>query len=143
MNFISEYYDWIKIVHTVAVICWMAGLFYLPRLFVYHTEYPENGKMLEIMEERLFRYIMQPAMHISLLAGILMVLSPGYVFECWVHVKLTCVFLLVVLQFFLGYWRKQLKQGVCSKSSRFFRVINEIPTVLLILIITFVIIRPF
>jgi len=143
MNFIFEYYNWIKVVHIVAVICWMAGLFYLRRLLVYHTEYPKNGEMLVIMEEKLFRYIMQPAMHAGVLSGGLLLFVPGHVFEPWVHAKLTCVFFLIVLHFCLDYWRKQLKQGVCSKSSKFFRTINEIPTVLLILIIIFVIIRPF
>lgn len=142
MNFIFEYYNWIKVVHIVAVICWMAGLFYLPRLLIYHTEYPENSAMLEIMEEKLFRYIMQPAMHMGILTGILLLFMPGYTLEYWVHAKLTCVFFLVVLHFSLDHWRKQLKKGACSRSSKFFRVINEIPTVLLILIIIFVIIRP-
>lgn len=143
VNFIFEYYIWIKVIHIVAVISWMAGLFYLPRLFVYHTEYPENGKMLEIMEEKLFRFIMQPAMHMTILAGVLLLFMPGYAFEIWAYAKLACVFLLIMLHFFLDYWRKQLKQGVCSKSSKFFRAINEIPTVLLILIVIFVIVRPF
>ncbi len=143
MNFIFEYYNWIKVIHVFAIISWMAGLFYLPRLFVYHVEYPENGKMLEIMEEKLFRFIMQPAMHMAILAGVLLFFMPGYLFEFWVYAKLACVFLLIVLHFCLDYWKKQLKQGVCHKSSKFFRAINEIPTVLLILIVIFVIVRPF
>ncbi len=143
MDFIFEYYSWIKVVHIVAIVSWMAGLFYLPRLFVYHTEYPENGKMLEIMEEKLFRVIMQPAMHMAIFTGVLLLCMPGYIVAPWVHAKLTCVILLIVVHFCLGSWRKQLKQGVCSKSSKFFRTINEIPTLLLILIVIFVIVRPF
>lgn len=143
MNFIFEYYSWIKVIHVVAVISWMAGLFYLPRLFVYHTEYPQNGKMLEIMEKKLFRIIMQPAMHIAVLTGVVLLFVPHHEFELWAHAKLACVFLLVMLHCCLDHWRKQLEQGVCSKSSKFFRAINEIPTVLLILITIFVIVKPF
>ena len=143
MDFIFEYYAWIKVMHIVSIVAWMAGLFYLPRLFVYHTEYPGNGKMLEVMEEKLFRMIMQPAMHMVIFTGVLLLFMPGYSGAPWVHAKLTCVFLLIMFHFKLGSWRKQLKQGVCSKSSKFFRTINEIPTVLLILIVIFVIVRPF
>jgi len=143
MNFMFEYYSWIKVMHIVAVTSWMAGLFYLPRLFVYHTEYPQNGKMLEIMERKLFRMIMQPAMHMTVLTGALLLFMPRSVFELWAYAKLACVFLLIVLHYGLDYWRRQLEQGVCSKSSKFFRAINEIPTVLLILVTIFVIVKPF
>ena len=91
MDFIFEYYLWIKVVHIVAVVSWMVGLFYLPRLFVYHVEYPKNGKMLEIMEEKLFRIIMKPAMHLTIISGVLLLFMPGYIFMPWVHAKLTCV----------------------------------------------------
>ncbi len=143
MDFIFEHYSWIKVVHIVSMVSWMAGLFYLPRLFVYHTEYPENATMLAIMEKKLFRMIMQPAMHLTILTGIMLLFMPGYTAAPWVHAKLTCVILLIVFHFMLGSWRKQLQLGVCSKSSTFFRTINEIPTVLLILIVIFVIVRPF
>ncbi len=143
MNLIFEYYSWIKVVHVVSVISWMAGLFYLPRLYVYHTEYPENAKMLEIMEKKLFRIIMEPAMFVTLFSGVVLVLMPGYMAAPWVHAKLTCVFFLVMFHFQLRRWGEQLKDGVCTKSSKFFRIINEIPTALLILIIIFVIVKPF
>jgi putative membrane protein len=143
MDIVFEYYLWIKVVHIVAAVSWMVGLFYLPRLFVYHTEYPQNGKMLEIMEEKLFRIIMTPAMHLTLLSGILLLFMPGYIFMPWVHAKLTCVILLIVFHLCLDHWRKQLRKGICSRPSKFFRTINEIPTVLLILIVIFVIIKPF
>jgi putative membrane protein len=143
MDFIFEYYLWIKVVHVVSVVSWMAGLFYLPRLFVYHTEYPQNAKMLEIMEEKLFRIIMQPMMHLTILSGGMLLFMPGYMAMPWVHAKLTCVIFLIMFHLCLGSWKKQLRLGVCSKSSTFFRTINEIPTVLLILIVIFVIVRPF
>lgn len=143
MDFIFEYYLWIKVVHVVSVVSWMAGLFYLPRLFVYHIEYPQNAKMLEIMEEKLFRIIMQPMMHLAILTGGMLLFMPGYIAMPWVHAKLTCVIFLIVFQLCLCNWKKQLRLGVCSKSSLFFRNINEIPTILLILIVIFVIIKPF
>ncbi len=99
--------------------------------------------MLEIMEEKLAKIILKPAMHAVLLSGALLLLMPGSISAPWLHAKLTCVILLIVFNLLLGIWRKQLKQGVCTKSSKFFRVINEIPTLLLILIVTLVIIKPF
>ena len=143
MDFISDFYLWIKVIHIVAVVAWMAGLFYLPRLFVYHVEFPENGKMLEIMEEKLSRIIMKPAMHLVIFSGILLLLMPGKVIVPWMHAKFACVFLLVMFNSYLEVLRKQLKLGVCTKSSKFLRTINEIPTLLLILIVIFVIIKPF
>lgn len=143
MDFILDFYLWIKVIHVVSVVAWMAGLLYLPRLFVYHTEFPENAKMLEIMEEKLAKIILKPAMHMVLLSGGLLLLMPGFILAPWLHAKLTCVILLVVFNLLLDIWRKQLKQGVCTKSSKFFRTINEIPTILLILIVILVIIKPF
>ena len=143
MDFILDFYLWIKVIHIVSVVAWMAGLLYLPRLFVYHTEFPENAKMLEIMEEKLSRIILKPAMHMVLLSGALLLIMPGSISAPWLHAKLTCVILLIVFNCSLDIWRKQLKQGVCTKSSKFFRTINEIPTVLLILIVILVIIKPF
>lgn len=143
MNFIVDLYLWIKVVHLVSIVAWMAGLLYLPRLFVYHVEFPENAKMLEIMEERLSKIILRSAMYMVLLTGVLLLLITGYISSPWLHAKFACVILLIVFNLHLDLWRGQLKRGVCLKSSRFFRVINEIPTVLLILIAVLVIIKPF
>lgn len=143
MEFITEFYLWIRVIHIVAVIAWMAGLFYLPRLFVYHTEFPENGKMLEIMEEKLSKIIMLPAMCLAISTGLLLMLILDTIKSPWFHAKLTCVFLLVVFNLYLDAVRKQLKNSCCNKSSKFFRIINEIPTVLLILIIIFAVMKPF
>lgn len=143
MDFILDFYLWIKVVHIVAVVAWMAGLLYLPRLFVYHIEFPENGKMLEIMEAKLSKIILKPAMHLVLLSGALLLLMPGTINSPWLHAKLACVIFLVVFNSYLDILRMQLKQGVCTKSSKFFRTINEIPTILLILIVILVIIKPF
>ncbi len=143
MDFILDFYLWIKVVHIVSVVVWMAGLFYLPRLFVYHVEFPENGKMLEIMEEKLSKIILRPAMYIVILSGGLLLFIPGTITHPWVHAKLTCVFLLIMFNSFLDVMRIRLKLGSCNKSSKFFRVINEIPTILLIFIVILVIIKPF
>jgi len=143
MNFLFDLYLWIKVVHLVSIVAWMAGLLYLPRLFVYHVEFPENAKMLEIMEERLSKIILRSAMCMVLLTGGLLLLITGYISAPWLHAKFACVILLIVFNLHLDLWRKQLRRGVCLKSSRFFRIINEIPTILLILIAILVTIKPF
>lgn len=143
MDFIAGFYLWIKAIHIIAVVAWMAGLFYLPRLFVYHTEFPENGKMLEIMEEKLLRIIIKPAMCMVIISGFLLIIIVDSIKSPWLHAKLACVFLLIMFNLWLDVLRKQLKMGCCTKSSKFFRIINEIPTVLLILIVIFAIVKPF
>jgi putative membrane protein len=144
-TWILNWYLWIKAAHVVSVTAWMAGLFYLPRLFVYHVEatHPETRNTLAIMEYRLYRYIMKPAMHASLLFGILLLLVPGTLTQGWSHLKILCVLGLVVFQYTLGGYHSQLVEGTCVKSSRFFRIINEVPTLLLIIIIICVIVKPF
>lgn len=145
ITWILDWYLWIKAAHVVSVTAWMAGLFYLPRLFVYHVEatHAETRHTLSIMEYRLYRYIMKPAMHASLLFGILLLLVPGALTQGWSHLKILCVLGLVVFQYTLGVYHRQLAKGTCLKSSRFFRVINETPTLLLIIIIICVIVKPF
>ena len=140
---IFEFELWIKVVHIVSFVAWMAGLLYLPRLFVYHAEFPENAKMLEVMEEKLSKIILKPAMLMVILSGAFLLATTGSLVAPWMHAKLTCVILLIVFNFSLDIWRGQLKQGVCTKSSKFFRTINEIPTVILIIIVILVIIKPF
>jgi len=136
-----------KSLHLVAVISWMAGLLYLPRIFVYHVENfekKETTKVFEIMEKRLFNYIMRPAMLISWLLGIILILIIGiesFSF-LWLQIKLILVFLLSVYNEYLGKCIKLLKFGENKKSARFYRIINEIPTVLLIFIVFIVIFKP-
>ncbi len=125
----------------------MAGLLYLPRIFVYHVENfekKETTKVFEIMEKRLFNYIMRPAMLISWLLGIILILIIGiesFSF-LWLQIKLILVFLLSVYNEYLGKCIKLLKFGENKKSARFYRIINEIPTVLLIFIVFIVIFKP-
>ena len=136
-----------KSLHLIAVISWMAGLLYLPRIFVYHVENyqkKEATEIFEIMEKRLFNYIMRPAMLLSWLLGIILILNIGIeTFSfLWLQIKLILVFLLSVYNEYLGKFIKLLKIGENKKSAKFYRIINEIPTILLILIVFIVIFKP-
>ena len=136
-----------KSLHLIAVISWMAGLLYLPRIFVYHVENyqkKEATEIFEIMEKRLFNYIMRPAMLLSWLLGIILILNIGIeTFSfLWLQIKLILVFLLSVYNEYLGKCVKLLKIGENKKSAKFYRIINEIPTILLILIVFIVIFKP-
>ena len=136
-----------KSLHLIAVISWMAGLLYLPRIFVYHVENfqkKEATEIFEIMEKRLFNYIMRPAMLLSWLLGIILILNIGIeAFSfLWLQIKLILVFLLSVYNEYLGKCIKLLKIGDNKKSAKFYRIINEIPTILLILIVFVVIFKP-
>ena len=136
-----------KSLHLIAVISWMAGLLYLPRIFVYHVENYEKKQtteVFEIMEKKLFNYIMRPAMILSWLLGIILILIIGietYSF-LWLQIKIVLVFLLSIYNEYLGKCVKLLKLGENKKSTKFYRIINEIPTVLLIFIVFIVIFKP-
>lgn len=143
MDFFYDYYLFIKFLHIVALIAWMAGLFYLPRLFVYHSLYPENGEMLKIMENKLYKIIMVPSMYVTIISGFLLIFIGNFLSSGWMHLKITCVFFMIVFQFQLNSFKKQLATGNCRKSSKFFRVINEIPTLILIIVVFLVIFKPF
>ena len=136
-----------KSLHLIAVISWMAGLLYLPRIFVYHEENFEKKQtteVFEIMEKRLFNYIMRPAMVLSWLLGIILILIIGIdTFSLlWLQIKLILVFSLSIYNEYLGQCVKLLKLGENKKSAKFYRIINEIPTVLLIFIVFIVIFKP-
>ena len=137
----------VKSLHLIAVISWMAGLLYLPRIFVYHVENFEKKQtteIFEIMEKRLFNYIMRPAMVLSWFLGIVLILIIGIeTFSfLWLQIKLVLVFLLTIYNEYLGKCIKMLKLGKNNKSAKFYRIINEIPTVLLIFIVFIVIFKP-
>ncbi len=136
-----------KSLHLIAVISWMAGLLYLPRIFVYHVENfekKETTEVFEIMEKRLFYYIMRPAMLLSWLLGIILILIIGIeTFSfLWLQIKIVLVLLLSIYNEYLGKCLKLLKLGENTKTGRFYRIINEIPTVLLIFIVFVVIFKP-
>ena len=142
-----NYYLLFKSLHLVVIISWMAGLLYLPRIFVYHVEKGNNEETSEtfkIMERKLMLYIMNPAMILSWLFGILLILShgTGIYLVLWVQLKLFLVVLLTIYHFILGRYVIKFERNENKRSAKFFRIINEIPTVLLILIIFIIIYKP-
>ena len=136
-----------KSLHLIAVISWMAGLLYLPRIFVYHVENLEKKEatiIFETMERRLYFYIMRPAMIATWLFGVVLIYINGLdVFsQLWMHIKLALVIFLTIYHEYLGICLKSLKLKNNTKTSKFFRIINEVPTIILILIIFIVVFKP-
>ena len=137
-------YNWIKIIHISFMVAWMAGLLYLPRIFVYHKENEKENKAVDIfkiMEHKLYHYIMYPSMIIVWVSGLYL----GHVlgFDTWLIVKIGFVILLTAYHILLGYYINQFKLDRQELSSRFFRLINEIPFVILFIILILVIMKPF
>ncbi|MFN3953872.1 MAG: protoporphyrinogen oxidase HemJ [Pararhodobacter sp.] len=135
-----EWYLWIKAFHIMAAIAWMAGLFYLPRLFVYHVERgdnPEPNQTIEIMEEKLLRVIMNPAMIATWAMGLALVSMPGVVefSALWVWVKLFGILGMTIFHMWLARQRRILRMGQSQLSGRQYRLMNEVPTVLMVLIV--------
>jgi putative membrane protein len=140
-----EFYDIVKILHILAVISWLAGLLYLPRIFVYHAQVAtgsETDKIFQIMEKRLLRYIMLPSMLLVFIFGFYLAFQIGFEFV-WLHIKLTLVLILAGYHGFLSRCRKNFAKGENKHSQKFYRLINEIPTVLMIFIVALVILKPF
>tara|TARA_B100000029_G_scaffold51006_1_gene46432 strand:- start:18150 stop:18605 length:456 start_codon:yes stop_codon:yes gene_type:complete len=146
-NFINNNYLIIKSLHVISMVSWMAALLYLPRLFVYHTtvKNKESNELLKIMEYRLQKYIMSPAMVFTLIFGLLLVKVKGIIdwSEIWMYFKLFCVFLLIIFHHLLIKYRKDFFYDKNIHSKKFFKIINEIPTVLLIIIIFLIYLKPF
>jgi len=139
-------YDLIKSLHLVAVISWMVGLLYLPRLFVYQNESKlgsEIDKTFLIMEYRLYYYIMNPALILTTLLGLyLLYQSPYLLIENYFLIKSILVFLLIIFHIYLYFLYKDFKKGYRIKSTKFYRIINEIPTVLMIIVIILIFVKP-
>jgi putative membrane protein len=138
-------YLWLKALHIIAVMAWMAGMLYLPRLFVYHADAEPGSELsetLKIMERRLLRAIMNPAMVVSVLAGGVLLTYQDFS-EIWLHVKLACVALLIVMHMVMGKWRKDFEADQNTRSHRFYRFANEAPTVLLIVVVVMAVVKPF
>ena len=136
-----------KSLHLISVISWLAGLLYLPRIFVYHVENfekKETIKIFETMERKLYNYIMRPAMILSWLFGVILIYLNGLesLASLWLQIKLVLVFILTIYHEYLGKCLRNLKDGSDNKSSKFYRIINEIPTILLILTVFVVIFKP-
>lgn len=144
VDFGSTAYLWVKALHVVAVITWMAGLFYLPRLYVYHAETPPGSPQSEtfkVMERRLLRGIMNPSIVVVFITGFVM--FPVWVTAGWMHGKLLLVLLMAACHGFYARWRKDFEADRNTRSHKFYRVANEVPTLLLLGIIALVIVKPF
>ena len=145
---LSTLYPYIKTLHIIAVISWMAGMLYLPRLFVYHAE-SETGSIqsetFKLMEYRLLKIIINPAMIVTWIMGILLAFTPGVIYfsDFWFYVKFALVLILSGVHGKFSKHVKEFKADKNTKSASYFRKINEVPTVLMILIVALVVIRPF
>jgi putative membrane protein len=147
-NILAAAYPWVKALHIIAVIAWMAGLLYLPRLFVYHADSPRGSNraaMLEIMERRLLRAIMLPAAVTTYGFGMALAATPGVIdwHRGWIWAKLGLVVLLTLFHFLLAHWRRDLTQGRFTHSPKFYRIMNELPTLAMIAIVLLVVVKPF
>ncbi|MBF0166236.1 MAG: protoporphyrinogen oxidase HemJ [Alphaproteobacteria bacterium] len=138
-------YLWLKALHLIAAIAWMAGLFYLPRLFVYHTQVKpgsEQSELFKVMERRLYRAIMQPAMLATLGLGSVLLLDIDNWIQGWLHGKLGLIFFLLVFHFMCARWKNHFARDANPHSERYFRFANEIPTLIMIGIVVLVIVKP-
>lgn len=147
LEFITNNYLIWKSLHIISVIAWMAGMFYLPRLFVYHCGAIPNGELdqtLKIMERKLIKYIMNPSMIAAYLFGILLMYSLGWPgIGGWLHMKLLLVLVLTVLHAMMSRYRKLFAIGQNKKSGAYFRILNEVPPLLTIIIVFLVVVKPF
>lgn len=138
---------WILALHVIAVICWFAGLFYLPRLFVYHAMSPEKQvhEQFKVMERKLYLYIMHPSLLVTIITGyalIFCVYPDAKHYPLWLHAKLILVGLLVLFHLLCGYYVRQFRLDNNQHTHRFYRFFNEVPTILLIVIVILAIVQP-
>ena len=141
-------YPWIKALHISAVIAWMAALLYLPRLFVYHCETAPGSaesERFKVMERRLLRGIANPAMiAVWVFGGLLLWISPMVDWSAgWIYAKLTLVAVLTTMHHLFGYWRKDFAADANRRTARFYRIANEVPAVLMLVIVILVVVKPF
>ena len=140
-------YQWMVSLHIISVIAWMAGMFYLPRLFVYHASAEvgsELSETLKVMESKLLRIILNPAMIAAwFFAGLMMWAQPSLFSDGWFHTKLLLVVLMTVVHAFYARWRRQFAADANTRSHRFYRFANEVPTVLMIAIVVLAVVKPF
>jgi putative membrane protein len=149
-DLLTAAYPWTKTLHIVAMVAWMAGLFYLPRIFVYHAERAapagELSETFKVMELKLARVIMTPAMVATWIFGLLLVATPGVIdwtSDLWIYLKLVCVIALTYLHHWLGLRRRDFARDANRLSGRAYRVVNEAPTILLLVIVALVVVKPF
>ncbi len=145
-GFLGEGYLWVKALHIIAVIAWMAGMLYLPRLYVYHCVVEPGSAQSEtfkVMERRLLRAILNPSMSLAWILGLALVAHLDAWGEAWMHAKFACVIALSTLHGFLARWRRQFAADDNRHEARFYRFMNEVPAVLMIAIVVLVVVRPF
>lgn len=148
MDWLAEIYPWTKAAHIISIIAWMAGMLYLPRLFVYHADAAKGSELsetLKVMERRLLRAIINPAMIAAFVFGAMLLLTPGAVdwSAGWIYVKLTMVAGLSVLHHLFALWRKAFERDQNMHRARYYRVANEVPTVLMIGIVVLAVTKAF
>ncbi|MGC1846491.1 MAG: protoporphyrinogen oxidase HemJ [Pseudolabrys sp.] len=139
-------YLWLKALHIVAVIAWMAGMLYLPRLFVYHSAArpkSELSETLKTMERRLLNFIMTPAMMVTWIVGIVLLLQGQWLGAGWFHIKFVAVIVMTILHGLFARWVNEFRFDRSKHSPKFYRIINEVPTALLIVIVALVVVKPF
>ncbi|MCH7794420.1 MAG: protoporphyrinogen oxidase HemJ [Proteobacteria bacterium] len=145
-GFLGEGYLWVKALHVIAVIAWMAGMLYLPRLYVYHCAAEPGSAQSEtfkVMERRLLRAIVNPAMILAWVLGLALVAHLDAWGEAWMHAKFACVIALSILHGLFARWRRQFAADDNRHEARFYRRVNEVPAVLMIAIVVLVVVRPF
>ncbi len=143
---LAALYPWLKALHIIAVIAWMAGLLYLPRLFVYHCEVTPGSaedERFKTMERKLMRVIINPSMIMVWILGLTLAYTLGVWTEVWFHAKLFLVIVLNGLHGMLSRWRRDFEAGKNTKSQRFFRIVNEVPAALMAAIVILVVVKPF
>jgi putative membrane protein len=145
-GFLGQAYIWVLIIHVISIVTWMAGLFYLPRLFVYHAQAEATGEPAEtfkVMERRLLKAIMNPSMIVAWVLGLALALHIGAFAQGWFHAKLLLVVVMSVLHMAMGKWRKDFEANRNKHDHKFYRIMNEVPTVALVLVIVLVKAKPF
>lgn len=146
IDFLAQYYSYFLALHIIAVISWMAGMFYMPRLFVYHTRLEvgsDASEMFKEMERKLLRIIINPAMTFAWIFGLCMAFGQDLWGDTWFQIKFFSVFLMSGFHGFLSRWRKEFARDENTHSEKFYRRVNEIPTVLMFVIVFLVILKPF
>jgi len=139
-------YNFILWFHVISFISWFAVLFYLPRLYVYHVENIDNKGFVEVVkiqEMKLYKYIGVPSMWATIISGLYLAYLFGFAGNGWIHAKIFLVLLLVVYFFSMGKYRNELLEDRCTKSGKFFRFYNEVPTILMLFIVAMVVFKPF
>jgi putative membrane protein len=148
IEFLAWFYPWTKAFHIISMVAWMAGMLYLPRLYVYHCDVARGSlesERFKVMERRLLRQIINPAMIATFAFGIMLVLTPGILdwSAGWWHVKLAGIVLLSGFHGMLSRWRRDFLEDRNMRPQKFYRIANEVPTVLMVVIIIMVVVRPF